>query len=106
MTEQEGIREGILKRLNEFRWELQKPNALINLDTLTALQGAFADQILKDEDSQGVVIKVDRELPQVEGNIGCPWLTPELAQGCCPLIKAGYVAVEPLVKDENPKAKK
>lgn len=52
------IREGIIKSLNEFRWELQKPNALINVDTLVVLQGAFADEILQYLHSQGVVKRV------------------------------------------------
>ena len=35
-----------MEALNEFRMELQKPNALINADTLVACQGAFADRLL------------------------------------------------------------
>ncbi len=58
MKMQEEIRDGILKRLNEFRCDLQKSDALINTDTLVSLQGAFADQILKDESELGVVLKV------------------------------------------------
>ena len=57
-TKREAIREGIINNLNEFRQELQKPGAIINIDTLVILQSAFADKILKDEDSQGVVLKV------------------------------------------------
>lgn len=62
MTEiYEGVRKEIAKSLNEFRWELQKPGALINADTLVVLQGAFIDQILAIKNLE--VIDEDAEMP-------------------------------------------
>ena len=115
MPTREEIREGIIKRLNEFRWELQKPNAIFSIATLTMLQGSFADQILKDEDSQGVVKKVKRELPNVTKGEFEEWCGSHFVKGCgkvqnmcddyCRTLaridKAGYpltpIAVEPLI---------
>ena len=111
MTKQEEVREGIIKNLNEFRWELQKPNVLINTDTLVMLQGAFADKILKDESSQGVVLKVERELPknpypELEKGMGrnrhyARVRHHSYTEGQKGMLKAGFVAVEPLIKEKE-----
>jgi len=45
------------------------------------------------QDELGVVIKVDRELPFVGWNI-------DERRGFLKAIEAGYVAVEPLIKEE------
>ena len=101
MTKQEEIREGIIKRLNEFRWELQKPNALISVGTLIILQGAFADQILKDEDSQGVVIKVEREKPHNAIMYSNDGEYQAYDDGRNIILESGYSAFEPLIKKED-----
>ena len=41
-------REKVIKILNEFRQELQKPGAVINVDTVITLQGSFTDQLKKE----------------------------------------------------------
>lgn len=52
MTKQEEIREGVMVNI------LKACPDMLNKDIMK-----LADKILKDEDSQGVVIKVDTELP-------------------------------------------
>ncbi len=47
------VREKIVKLLNELRWELSKPNAVITIDTLAISQRAYADQILSTPLSEG-----------------------------------------------------
>ncbi len=82
MTKQEEIREGILN------WLL----CSTNLSQCKASSGA--DSILRKLHSQGVVIKVDRELPKV-----CNKLNPiARADEQQDMLKAGYIAVEPLVE--------
>lgn len=71
----------------------------------------LADNILKDEDSQGIVIKVDGELPcsrcKGNGSIEVGILRGGVFKGndidcpdCKGSGKAGYVAVEPLIEEE------
>ena len=40
-------RERVIRILNEFRREIQKPGAVINVETIVMCQSAFADQILR-----------------------------------------------------------
>ena len=101
MTRQEKIREGIIKSLNEFRQELQKPSALINVDTLVMLQGAFADKIMADESKQGVVKKVDRELPEIPPCQAGHSRQEAYKDAQQDMLDNGYVAVEPLIKEDN-----
>lgn len=47
MTDEE-LKKGILKELNEFRWQLQRDDIpALTTDTLVVLQGAVADAILQ-----------------------------------------------------------
>ena len=85
MTKQEEIREGII--VNIAMACLEMPNA--DIVKLT-------DKILRDEHSQGVVIKAERELPG--------WLMEgQEAFGKEDIVdrfkKAGFVATEPLIKE-------
>ncbi len=79
-SKEEIIREGILA-LN-FR----------DIDERTFLSEMSVDHLLKYLQSQGVVIKVDRELVVPEG---CSITATLLLM----LKEAGYVAVEPLIKE-------
>jgi len=57
---------------------------------------AIAKEILQYEDSQGVVIKVERE------SLSCGHIGLSVAHGNtspkCPLMEAGYCAVGPLIE--------
>ena len=89
MTKQEEIREGLRAKL----FELGVTN-----------KGFVIRQILEYLHSQGVVLKVDRELP-------FPMCTvrmndPRYQDGAMIhaqklMLEAGYVAVEPLIKPES-----
>ena len=57
----------------------------------------LADSILEGEGSQGVVVKVERELPELMFVEGYGYLQSHSAQ--CILDKAGCVAVEPLIRE-------
>ena len=77
MTKQEEIREGIIKllklheaRLEDIKQEERTAEGYIISEEDNRNKTTTA--ILKLEDSQGVVIKVDRELPKkLTNNIGC-----------------------------------
>jgi len=92
MTKQEEIRGGIEKIRRE---------ALGN-----DCSGYLTDAILNYLHSQGVVIKVERELPilakwQIE--LHYPWLKEYqiiAAKQAEFMFNTGYVAVEPLIKEE------
>jgi len=89
MTKQEEIREGIAIILESAgaskKWTLN---------------------ILEFLRSQGVVIKVDRELP--DKNANNTWYDDDLGEagkigwelGVEDMLKAGYVAIEPLIKEQ------
>ncbi len=93
----EEIREGIAEELwPEIRsmwaasfWDLEYKDLS---DSAQESLLAFADRVMKREHSQGVVIKVDRELPECS-------IIPKTT-GVCPYKKAGYGAVESLIKEE------
>ena len=95
MTRQEIIREELEVKINRF-------------DTFGEeySYGGFADEILSYLDSQGVVIKVDRELPfysyrrQDEEYLPRQLGYKDAQQD---MLMAGYEAVEPLIKDEDVK---
>ena len=99
MTKQEEIREGVITNIAKACPDM------LNVDIV-----ALTDKILKDEDSQGVVIKVDRELPyshyvdgifnskkksEIKQNTGLNNIYEKAQQD---MLEAGYVAVEPLVE--------
>ena len=99
MTKQEEIREGIA----ELYWDTLRLTDYVGLDykklryselwdgdfKLTCQN--FADKILKQEASQGVVIKVEKRLV----DIGIDTFESSVAK----MLKAGYVAVGPLTKE-------
>ena len=99
MTKQKEIREGVKKVITFAEVEGQTMGKYPDLTQL----------ILSYLHSQGVVIKVDRELPHMDDtdwtwkvNAGDYHIT-DLKKGAAQQIKimlrAGYVAVESLVKD-------
>ena len=88
MTKQEKMREGIAKLINDA------PATLSNED--------LAFRIMGYEDSEGVVIKVNKELPDISYYSAYPEIIEDTQKD---MLKAGYVAVESLVID-NGKDKK
>lgn len=89
MTKQEEIREGIKPILIELR------NMAIGLHKIDV--EPYLKRIQEFEDSQGVVIKVDREL--TVGNVTLYSKAEIMALNI--FAEAGYVAVEPLIKEVN-----
>lgn len=99
MTKQKEIREGMEGVIKE--WIIS--NYPIGRETFFDL----VKRIQEFEDSQGVVVKVDRELPENKWPLGYyhTFAHLELAHDAVleaqqDMLKAGYVAVEPLVKEE------
>jgi len=96
MTREE-IREGIAKRINHndsLEWCVASEQV-----RLSCLQKS--DGILSYLHSKGVVIKVDRELPQCPYN-KLSWGDYEQSiykQGQEDMVKVGYGAFEPLIKE-------
>ncbi len=87
MPSREGIREGIRCILTG------KLREGISEDYVEGL-------IAEWQNSQGVVIKVDRELPQVcEEAKGDRMFVVGFVSALAEAVKAGYVAVEPLIKE-------
>jgi len=98
MTKQQEIRERAIKSLMAYKGYDRAPTEYI------------IDHVLADLHSQGVVIWVDRELPEILAKCCCE-THPELAEmgevgdgkyHACEdyqerMLEAGYVAVEPLV---------
>lgn len=104
MTKQEEIRERAAKviygdwAIGSIPWEkLMEAEKKPWLET--------ADRVLKDEDSQGVVVKVDRELPKLISLTGKASLPEKCAYalGVSDMAEkmAGCVAVEPLIKESD-----
>ncbi len=81
----EEIRDGVITNI------VKKCPNLLNKEIV-----ALADAILKDENSQGVVIEVDRELPECGIS---KFLTGNSQPPGCPFLKTGYVAWEPLIEE-------
>ena len=97
MTKQDIIREGIAN--TQMGWAPEASSYAV-LPTKEAYQ--YTDNIIEFLHSQGVVIKVDRELPDefaisdFGGGLGMESIPLFDKNG---IEEAGYVAVEPLVKD-------
>jgi len=86
LDKREEIREGIIKKLSRV------PGFSYSPDVIT-------DEILQYLHSQGVVMKVDGDLPE---NIeGCDWINQEFIVDNCPLLRAGYCKTEPLIGGEK-----
>ena len=91
MTKQEEIQKALAKELLDLQGT--------GYDSLEA-----AEWILGILDALGVVIKVDRELPLYPGPARSDpeWIPPEeilYLEAQVTMVKAGYVAVEPLVEE-------
>ena len=83
MTKQEEIREGAIISLMDYKGFHKGPTEYI------------IDYVFKYLHSRGVVIKVKRELPELS------WRQKNLEDGVevqQDMLKAGYIAVEPLIK--------
>jgi len=99
MNKQEEIREGIKANiLVAIKWAVSEGMTDPYLDL-------HVDKVLKLLHSQGVVIKVDRELPDYEDLHDCydgKLTSPEQFKHDIQMdmLKAGYVAVEPLIGGE------
>ncbi len=92
MTKQEEIREGIDRIIQHWN-----PCASTSTDW-TPLHGGLTvgQDLVNYLHSQGVVIKVDRELPEP---VGVEILVGAIIHATQQdMLKAGYVAVEPLVR--------
>lgn len=94
MTKREEIREGIAKAIYGD-WAIGSAPWEKTTQAEKAPWLRTAEKVMGDEASQGVVIKVDRELPK------CPYSKDELLIGAYrealeDIVEAGYVAVEPL----------
>ena len=86
MTKQEEIREGM-------------ENVIRGYEGAERWSGVITDGLLGYLHSQGVVIKVDRELPDMP----CYSHTREktaYSRSQEDMLNAGYVAVEPLIKEK------
>ena len=104
MTKQEEVRDGVITNI-----------AKACPDMLNADIVKLADKILKDEGSQGLVIKVERELPHSlyvnlmfgakKKSVICEnmELNTIYEEGQRDMLKAGYVAVEPLIEKQEGK---
>ena len=123
MTKQEKIREGLaekahliwqrwmaymLTHLDEEhieRWKRQANMAYSDLlDGEKVSDQNIADEYSKYLHSQGVVIKVERELPKYVVGInatseGAKMMAIEVQED---MLKAGYIAVEPLINKQTP----
>jgi len=124
-SKQEEIREGIAKQLLQGTIDARYGCPQKDLEGNPSVQTGWAsepdkvrehylqkaDQILIYLHSQGVVIKVDRELPEHWGN-KIDWRNKKLNEAGKAyskvyyvaqedMLKAGYVAVEPLIVNKN-----
>ena len=93
-TKQEEIREGIEEALDYC-----EPNGHCDLKSCEECR---TDNMLKVLHSKGLVIKVDRKLPTIDTTtdsypVPCNETCHKSEQEN--MLKAGYVAVEPLVKE-------
>ncbi len=98
MTKQEKIREGIA----EWLWENRAGETTVQdwVNSWAKLPENRKQDFRKDAtdfmiylNSQGIVLKVDRELPECS-------IIPKTT-GVCPYKKAGYGAVEPLIEEKT-----
>lgn len=91
MTKQEWVIETIAEHITSCINEFKETRPY----TLHSLVTKYAKATASSLHSQGVVLRVDRELPHCDnlGSMGV--LSRE-----CPLLKAGYAAVESLIKEE------
>lgn len=97
MASREEIREGIAKQICYFY--LRKTGANFSIITQAECY-EVADFILKEEDSQGVVIKVDRELPH-KPIYDDRRINDALSVYQRVITKVGYEAVGPLIENNK-----
>ncbi len=86
MSKQEEIREGLI--------ELARL-AILNQDPPSRL----AKEIIEYLHSEGCVLKVERELPSYRNAVNKSY--NDYMLGREDMLKAGYVAVEPLIENRN-----
>ena len=106
MATREEIREGIAGRI--YKWYFRN-SQLNDLGEWGKVRGAtrgmvlaITDIVLEYEDSQGVVIKRDKEMPEdwIRGLKGKLKLTDwDYEDVMLYLDRSGYMAVEPLIKE-------
>ena len=94
-SKQGEIREGIDRELDAFAQTL-----LLHPFKLEQLKGIASKSIKDYLHSQDVVIKVERELPEITYE-PCPLIKGRLMAQMINLKKAGYVAVEPLIEEKK-----
>ena len=99
MSKQEEIREGAIVSLMKYKGFDRGPCEYI------------VDHLAKYYDSQGVVIKVERELPEnpipipnLKGSVGLPQQLAAVSfqtyrESQQDMLEAGYTAVEPLLEE-------
>ena len=119
MNQQEEIREGIARNLPQSKLCFRCGEVVCDTadgNDICKVQFRIADKILEDEHSQGVVIKVDRDLPgNYQEHIDCApssakreMETPSdlfiFYKGAIEaqqvMLGSDYVAVEPLIKGD------
>lgn len=105
MTKQEEIREGIAR--NAYIWASFTcgEDSIEPLENLSAekqkVYFTFAHQLAIFLDRQGVVIKVERELPDITDGCDCEVCQHFRQTSAIPhqvLLSAGYAATKPLIE--------
>ena len=104
MTRQEEIQEEIAKSIclwDGLDWEILPEKDYPMLKTRETYR-RFAMVLMTNLDSQGVVLKVERNLPAVHWSSDAPLYDKAFGEGVAAgqskMLKAGYKAVEKLVK--------
>ncbi len=104
MTQQEKIREGIEQSIcsncdDVSDWiegqTLEDAQKYCRERAICAYCTDLTNDILQKQDAQGVVIKVERELPLMFGTV------ESYARGLKKMREAGYEAVENLIEEVN-----
>ena len=105
MTKQEEIRKGIAKRLYAEHYSISKEDTFETTYKRYQVECLdMADVALSYLHSQGGVMKVDKGLPENVVQEFSPEYDNGYHRGEMDMLKAGYVATEPLIK-ENPDGK-
>jgi len=103
MTKQEIIREGIIDVLQIQVGAKQTGDNCYEIQPYW--RGRLAAEILSYLDSQGVVLKVEGELPRIPYNSLESYTTTEVDAKCRDtqafMLGAGYVAVELLIEEKK-----
>ena len=100
MTKQEDIREVIDAHTDDRCLYPDKGCVWCSKEGYCASGNDAYTCLMKRLDELGVVIKVDRELPEMPSNYDSEDNNYLYSQAQEDMLKAGYVAVEPLIKKE------